>query len=71
MRVRASSGSAKFKELKSPADLSGLKIGTTLGTNVDYYLSQVLTTAGVKAEIINAAPSDLIPSLARVMSKRP
>ncbi|WP_234906078.1 ABC transporter substrate-binding protein [Affinirhizobium pseudoryzae] len=58
-------GSAKFKELKSPADLAGLKIGTTLGTNVDYYLSQVLTTAGVKAEIINAAPSDLIPSLVR------
>lgn len=58
-------GSAKLKDLKSPADLAGLRIGTTLGTNVDYYLSQVLTASGVKAEIVNAAPSDLIPSLVR------
>jgi NitT/TauT family transport system substrate-binding protein len=58
-------GSSKYSELKSPADLKGLKIGTTLGTNVDYYLSEVLKGAGVNAEVINASPVDLVPSLVR------
>ncbi|WP_346910240.1 ABC transporter substrate-binding protein [uncultured Roseibium sp.] len=58
-------GSAKYSELKSPADLAGLKIGTTLGTNVDYYLSEVLKGAGVTAEVVNAAPADLAPALVR------
>lgn len=58
-------GNAKYTELKSAADLDGLKIGTTLGTNVDYYLSEVMKGAGVTAEVINASPVDLVPSLAR------
>ncbi|MDQ1199304.1 ABC transporter substrate-binding protein [Agrobacterium sp. SORGH_AS 787] len=57
--------SSKYSELKSPADLKGLKIGTTLGTNVDYYLSEVLKDAGVSAEVINASPVDLVPSLVK------
>ena len=51
--------------MASAADLAGKRIGTTLGTNVDYFLSTVLTTAGVEAEVINAAPGDLVPALVR------
>lgn len=58
-------GSAKYGSFETPADLEGLKIGTTLGTNVDYYLSEVMRGAGVTAEVINASPVDLVPSLAR------
>lgn len=57
--------SAKRTELKSAADLKGLKLGTTLGTNADFFLSEVLRAAGVKAEVINATPGDLAPALAR------
>lgn len=58
-------GSAKLAKLASPAGLKGLRIGTTVGTNVDYYLSEVLKGAEVKAEIVNASPVDLVPSLVR------
>jgi NitT/TauT family transport system substrate-binding protein len=57
--------SGKYANLATAADLKGLKIGTTLGTNVDYYLSEALRGAGVTAEIINASPVDLVPSLVR------
>ena len=40
-------------------------IGTTLGTNVDFYLSGILDEAGVEAELVNASPVDLVSALAR------
>lgn len=49
----------------SPADLAGKRIGTTIGTNVNYYLDTVLSGAGAQAEVIGAAPPDLVPALAR------
>lgn len=49
----------------TPADLAGKKIGTTLGTNVNFYLDKVLTDAGVEAEIVSAAPPDLVPAVTR------
>jgi len=49
----------------TPADLAGKKIGTTLGTNVNFYLDKVLTDAGVEAELVSAAPPDLVPAVAR------
>jgi NitT/TauT family transport system substrate-binding protein len=58
-------GNAEAGPLDSAADLEGRRIGTTLGTNVDYFLSGVLTDAGVEAEIINASPVDLVSALAR------
>ncbi|QUS35715.1 ABC transporter substrate-binding protein [Falsirhodobacter algicola] len=51
--------------IASAADLAGKRIGTTLGTNVDYFLSTVLKDAGIQAEVINAAPGDLVPALVR------
>lgn len=52
-------------EVATPADLAGKKIGTTLGTNVNFYVDKILTDAGVEAEIISAAPPDLVPAVAR------
>jgi NitT/TauT family transport system substrate-binding protein len=49
----------------TPADLEGKRIGTTIGTNVNFFLDGVLADAGVEAEIVSAAPPDLVPALAR------
>lgn len=49
----------------APADLAGRKIGTTIGTNVNFYLDQILTQAGVEAEIVGAAPPDLVAAVSR------
>lgn len=58
-------GNKKAGPLTSAADLAGRRIGTTIGTNVHYFLDGVLRGAGVKAEIVSAAPPDLVPALAR------
>ena len=52
-------------DVASPADLAGKKIGTTVGTNVNFYLEEILKAAGVEAEVVGAAPPDLVPALAR------
>ncbi|MCR9087698.1 MAG: ABC transporter substrate-binding protein [Rhodobacteraceae bacterium] len=52
-------------EVSIPTDLAGKKIGTTLGTNVNFYLDQILTDAGIEAELVSAAPPDLVPAVAR------
>ncbi|WP_238367228.1 ABC transporter substrate-binding protein [Mesobacterium pallidum] len=52
-------------EVATPADLAGKRIGTTIGTNVNFYLDKVLSEAGVAAEVVGAAPPDLVPALAR------
>ena len=56
---------AKFLDLKSASDLAGKKVGTILGTNVEFFVDRVLAHAGVKATIVNAGPSDLVPALVR------
>jgi len=55
-------GTPAMTSLKS---LQNHKIGTTLGTNVNYQSDTVLQNAGVTATTVNAAPSDLVPALAR------
>ncbi|MDJ0992702.1 MAG: ABC transporter substrate-binding protein [Dinoroseobacter sp.] len=52
-------------EVAVPADLAGKKIGTTIGTNVNFYLDKILSGAGVDAEIVSAAPPDLVPAVSR------
>ena len=49
----------------SASDLAGKKVGTTLGTSSEFLLFSALQRAGVQAEIVNAAPSDLLPALLR------
>lgn len=58
--VNTSSG-----EVSSTEDLVGKKIGTTLGTNVNFYLDKILTDAGIEAELVSAAPPDLVPAVSR------
>ncbi|MCV6595554.1 MAG: ABC transporter substrate-binding protein [Mangrovicoccus sp.] len=52
-------------DVASPSDLAGKKIGTTIGTNVNFCLDGVLSDAGVEAEIVSAAPPDLVPAVTR------
>lgn len=46
-------------------NLNGKKIGTTIGTNVDFQAYLVLHAAGVRATMVNVGPADLSPALAR------
>lgn len=58
-------GRASAGEFASAADLEGLRIGTTLGTNVNFMLSGVLENAGVEATLVNASPVDLVSAVTR------
>ncbi|SOB93522.1 ABC transporter substrate-binding protein [Rhodobacter maris] len=58
-------GNAAAGPLARVADLEGRRIGTTIGTNVHYFLDHALAAAGVRATIISAAPGDLVAALAR------
>lgn len=58
-------GSATASEFTSAADLEGLRIGTTLGTNVHFMLSGELDATGVEATIVNASPVDLVSAITR------
>jgi ABC-type nitrate/sulfonate/bicarbonate transport system substrate-binding protein len=52
-------------DLKSARDLAGRKVAVTVGTNSHFALDWELDSAGVKAEIVNAAPPDIVPALSR------
>ena len=52
----------KFSTLE---DLAGMKVGTTRGTNVEFFTEMLLEKAGVEAEIVSVAPPDIVPALAR------
>ncbi|AJE46854.1 ABC transporter substrate-binding protein [Celeribacter indicus] len=58
-------GNSDAGPLDSPADLAGRRIGTTIGTNVHFFLDTLLSEAGVEAEIVSAAPPDLVPAVTR------
>lgn len=57
--------SGKTLQLGSAVDMAGKKVGTTLGTNVEYFTYKLLNKAGVKAQMVNAGPADLLPALVR------
>lgn len=57
--------SKKWMTLSTLKDLDGKKIGTTLGTNVEFVTSVMLREGGAKAEVVNAAPADTVPALVR------
>jgi ABC-type nitrate/sulfonate/bicarbonate transport system substrate-binding protein len=57
--------SKKWMTLSSLKDLDGKKVGTTLGTNVEFVTSVLLREGGAKAEVVNAAPADTVPALVR------
>ena len=57
--------SAKTLDLKSAKDLANKKLGTTLGTNVEFFTYRLLAQIGAKATIVNAGPADLLPAVVR------
>lgn len=57
--------SRKHMKLDSLADLNGIKLGTTLGTSVEYLTSVLLKQGNATAQIVNIAPADTVPALVR------
>ncbi len=57
-----SKGSVGFED---PSSLNGKKIGTTKGSNTEFFTEAVLAEFDVEAEVINVAPPDIVPALAR------
>jgi len=49
----------------SIADLAGKRVGTSLGTNAEFLTNLTLEKNGLKAEIVNLAPADIVPALER------
>ena len=41
------------------------RVGTTLGTHVNFYVDTILTDAGFNAENVSATPPDLAPVMSR------
>ena len=50
---------------EDPTSLEGKKIGTTMGSNTQFFTEALLTEFGVNAEVINVSPPDIVPALAR------
>lgn len=50
---------------ESVKDLAGKRIGASIGTNAEFLAQLSLAKAGVKAEIVNLNPPDVIPALDR------
>ncbi|CAN0606392.1 unnamed protein product, partial [Ectocarpus sp. 12 AP-2014] len=50
---------------EDPSSLEGKKIGTTKGSNTEFFTEALLEQFGVKAEVINVSPPDIVPALAR------
>jgi len=50
---------------KDIASLNGRKVAATLGTNIQFLADNVLGGAGIAAELVNVAPGDTVPALAR------
>lgn len=47
------------------ADSARKRVGTTLGTHVNFYVDTILTDAGFNAENVSATPPDLVPVMSR------
>jgi len=50
---------------EDPSSLSGKKIGTTKGSNTEFFTEALIEKFGVEAEVINVSPPDIVPALAR------
>ena len=62
---RAIASRKRMKRFDSPADLNGVKLGTTLGTSVEYLTALLLQRGNATAEIVNVTPADIVPALVR------
>ena len=50
---------------EDPSSLNGKKIGTTKGSNTEFFTEALIEKFDVDAEVINVAPPDIVPALAR------
>lgn len=57
-----SKGSIGFED---PGSLSGKTIGTTKGSNTEFFTEALIEKFGVDVEVINVSPPDIVPALAR------
>lgn len=57
-----SSSKVGFKSVK---DLAGKRIGTTVGTNEEFFTDLMIAKAKIKATVVNVAPPDIVPALTR------
>ena len=48
---------------KDPSSLSGKKIGTTKGSNTEFFTEALIEKFGVDAEVINVSPPDIVHTL--------
>ena len=62
--------SAKTLDLNSAKDLAGKKIGTTLGTNVEYFTYKLLNTAGARPRSSTPVPPTSCPRWCAATSMR-
>ena len=46
-------------------DIARKRVGTTLGTHVNFYVDTILTDPGFNAENVSATPPDLAPVMSR------
>ena len=51
--------------LGTPADLEGRRLGTTLGTSAEFATSVLFAEGGMLAQIVDLAPREIVPALAR------
>jgi len=52
-------------EIDTIAELDGLRVGLTAGTNVHYMFENEVAAAGIEVEIVSIGPADIVPALAR------
>ncbi len=52
-------------EIDTIAELDGLSVGLTAGTNVHYMFENEVAAAGIEVEIVSIGPADIVPALAR------
>lgn len=52
-------------EIDTIAELDGMKVGLTAGTNVNYMFENEVAAAGIEVEIVSIGPPDIVPALAR------
>jgi len=52
-------------EIDTIAELDGMKVGLTAGTNVHYMFENEVAAAGIEVEIVSVGPPDIVPALAR------
>tara|TARA_Y100001968_G_C19339128_1_gene708516 strand:- start:63 stop:1049 length:987 start_codon:yes stop_codon:yes gene_type:complete len=50
---------------KDPSSLSGKTIGTTKGSNTEFFTEALIEKFKIDAEVINVSPADIVPALAR------